>query len=260
MPDVIREAPKLLEARGVTKIYHGKPAVDDVSFSTVPGEVTAILGPSGSGKSTFLRSLALLEPIDGGEIRFEGTLVGQRQRGSRLVPASEGQLARDRATVGMVFQNFNLFPHMTVEQNIMLALRVHKRGTKEENLATTHDMLREVGLGGFSTKYPSELSGGQQQRVAIARALVLKPKVMLFDEPTSALDPELVREVLKVMEALGEQGMTMVVVTHEVGFARNVASRVMLFENGRVMEDSPPERFFSDQASERTHAFLEHVL
>lgn len=250
----------LLQAEGVTKIYHGRSVVDDVSFTATTGEVTAILGPSGSGKSTFLRALALLEPIDGGQIRFAGELVGQRRRRAGLTPAPERRLAADRSTVGMVFQSFNLFPHMTVERNITLALGVHKRGSRDANRETAHEMLHRVGLDGFADKYPSELSGGQQQRVAIARALVLRPKVMLFDEPTSALDPELVREVLKVMESLAEEGMTMVVVTHEVGFAKNVASRVILFENGRIVEDSPPDRFFSAQASERTAAFLEHVL
>ncbi|WP_308798079.1 amino acid ABC transporter ATP-binding protein [Agromyces silvae] len=250
----------LLRATGVTKIYHDHPAVNDVSFETMKGQVTAILGPSGSGKSTFLRSVALLEPIDRGEIRFEGRLVGQRERRGRLVPASERQLAGDRAAVGMVFQNFNLFPHMTVERNITLSLGVHRRGTKAQNADVAREMLHRVGLDGFAKKFPTELSGGQQQRVAIARALVLNPKIMLFDEPTSALDPELVREVLRVMESLAEQGMTMIVVTHEVGFARNVASRVMLFEDGRIVEDCAPERFFSEHASERTHAFLDHVL
>lgn len=254
------ESTPLLEAQGVTKIYHGRPAVDDVSFTTKTGEVTAILGPSGSGKSTFLRSLALLEPIDGGLIRFSGELVGQRQRRGLMVAASERQLAGDRSIVGMVFQNFNLFPHMSVERNITLALGVHKRGDRSENRQAAQEMLHRVGLDGYADKYPGELSGGQQQRVAIARALVLRPKVMLFDEPTSALDPELVREVLKVMESLAEEGMTMVVVTHEVGFAKNVASRVILFEHGRIVEDAPPARFFSPHASQRTTAFLEHVL
>lgn len=254
------DAHSLLQAEGVTKIYHEKPAVDDVSFTTAEGEVTAILGPSGSGKSTFLRSLALLEPIDSGRILFDGELVGQRMRRGKIIPASERQLAGDRTNVGMVFQDFNLFPHMSVEANITLALRVHKRGGKAENQTTVHEMLHRVGLDGHAEKYPTELSGGQQQRVAIARALVLRPKIMLFDEPTSALDPELVREVLKVMESLAEEGMTMIVVTHEVGFARNAASRVILFEHGRMAEDSPPERFFSNQASERTAAFLKHVL
>ncbi|OIH82782.1 ectoine/hydroxyectoine ABC transporter ATP-binding protein EhuA [Arthrobacter sp. UCD-GKA] len=250
----------LIQADAITKIYQGKPAVDGVSFSTTKGEVTAILGPSGSGKSTFLRSLALLEPIDNGKILFEGELVGQRERRGKLVPASERQLAGDRENIGMLFQNFNLFPHMSVERNIMLALGVHKRGSIAENRDTALSMLQRVGLDGHASKYPSELSGGQQQRVAIARALVLKPKIMLFDEPTSALDPELVREVLRVMESLAEEGMTMIVVTHEVGFARNAASRVILFENGRIHEDLPPNRFFSPEASERTSAFLEHVL
>ncbi|MCK6067134.1 MULTISPECIES: amino acid ABC transporter ATP-binding protein [Microbacterium] len=254
------ESTPLLQASAVTKLYGDHPAVNDVSFSTTRGQVTAILGPSGSGKSTFLRSVALLEPIDGGEIRFEGRLVGQRQRGGRLVAASERQLAGDRSMVGMVFQNFNLFPHMSVLRNIALALGVHRRGTKAENADRARDMLQRVGLDGFAEKFPTELSGGQQQRVAIARALVLNPKIMLFDEPTSALDPELVREVLRVMESLAEQGMTMIVVTHEVGFARNVADRVMLFDRGRIVDDAAPDRFFSDAASERTHAFLEHVL
>ncbi|MDA3146823.1 amino acid ABC transporter ATP-binding protein [Leucobacter sp. UCMA 4100] len=255
-----RAGQKLLAAQNITKTYHEKPAVDDVSFETTEGEVTAILGPSGSGKSTFLRSLALLEPIDSGRIYFEGELVGQRERRGNVVPASERQLAEDRSTVGMVFQNFNLFPHMSVEQNIQLALGVHRRGTKAENREVSRAMLERVGLGGFATKFPGELSGGQQQRVAIARALVLKPKIMLFDEPTSALDPELVREVLNVMEDLAAEGMTMIVVTHEVGFARNVANRVLLFDAGRVHEDATPQHFFSEAASSRTHAFLQHVL
>ncbi|WP_111721101.1 amino acid ABC transporter ATP-binding protein [Homoserinimonas sp. OAct 916] len=256
----MHETAPLLQATNVTKKYHGEAVVKNISFETNTGQVTAILGPSGSGKSTFLRALALLEPIDGGEIRFEGQLVGQIQKRGRRVNASERQLASHRAAIGMVFQSFNLFPHMSVEQNITLALKVHRRGTTSENRHTADSILQKVGLSGFSTKFPSELSGGQQQRVAIARALALGPKIMLFDEPTSALDPELVREVLKVMESLAEQGMTMIVVTHEVGFAKNVASRAILFDRGEIVEDLPPEQFFSPGNSERTRTFLEHVL
>lgn len=252
--------PALIQAEKVTKNYDGVSVIDGVSFTAVKGEVTAILGPSGSGKSTFLRTLALLEPINAGRIMFEGKLVGQRERKGKFVPAPERQLADERAAVGMVFQNFNLFPHMSVERNIMLALEVHKRGNTNENRKVTYEMLRRVGLEEHATKFPSELSGGQQQRVAIARALVLKPKVMLFDEPTSALDPELVQEVLGVMESLAREGMTMIVVTHEVGFAKNVASRVLLLDGGKIADDLPPERFFSEEASERTVAFLKYVM
>ncbi|MDR2567476.1 MAG: amino acid ABC transporter ATP-binding protein [Bifidobacteriaceae bacterium] len=252
--------PPLLSASQITKRYHSTTAVDGVSFQTTTGEVTAVLGRSGSGKSTFLRCLALLEPVDAGEIRFAGELVGQVERRGHLINAKERILADQRSSIGMVFQSFNLFPHMNVRDNITLSLRVHGRGSKDEIGDTASDMLNRVGLAGFEHRYPGELSGGQQQRVAIARALVLRPKVMLFDEPTSALDPELVREVLKVMEDLASEGMTMVVVTHEVGFARNVASRVMLFEDGRIMDDSHPSEFFTVRASARTQAFLEHVL
>ncbi len=254
------ESSPLLVASDVTKIYHGTPAVDGVDFQTTTGQVTAILGRSGSGKSTFLRALALLEPIDRGEIRFDGELVGQIDHGGgRRTPARERVLADHRSTIGMVFQSFNLFPHLTVEGNITLSLRVHRRGNAAWAREQAHIMLERVGLAGFETKYPSELSGGQQQRVAIARALVLKPKLMLFDEPTSALDPELVREVLTVMEDLAREGMTMIVVTHEMGFARNVASRVVLFDTGKLVEDTTPEQFFSRESA-RARAFLEHVL
>jgi polar amino acid transport system ATP-binding protein len=263
--DVIAElhagpAGNVLEAIDVRRRYGGTEVLRGVSFGIRRGEVKAILGPSGSGKSTLLRCLALLEPLDGGEIHVDGRRVGTREgRGGRPVPLSEPALARQRTEIGMVFQRFNLFPHLSALGNVMIGLTEVRRVPAPEAQAVADRMLERVGLGHRKNHFPSELSGGQQQRVAIARALVMKPKVMLFDEPTSALDPELVGEVLRVMEELAREGMTMVVVTHEIGFARGVASRVLMMDDGQIIEDGPPDEFFSNPQQERTQKFLASV-
>jgi polar amino acid transport system ATP-binding protein len=263
--DVIAElhagpAGNVIEAIDVRRRYGPNEVLRGVSFGIRRGEVKAILGPSGSGKSTLLRCLALLEPLDGGEVRIDGRRVGTREgRGGRHVPLSEGALARQRADIGMVFQRFNLFPHLSALGNVMIGLTEVRRIRTTEARAVAERMLERVGLGHRKSFFPSELSGGQQQRVAIARALVMKPKVMLFDEPTSALDPELVGEVLQVMEELAREGMTMVVVTHEIGFARGVASRVLMMDEGQIIEDGPPDEFFASPKHERTRRFLASV-
>jgi ABC-type polar amino acid transport system ATPase subunit len=248
-----------LEAVDVHRRYGSNEVLRGVSFGIQRGEVKAILGPSGSGKSTLLRCLAQLEPLDGGEIRMDGRRLGVREDGARATPLPEAALARQRTDIGMVFQRFNLFPHLTALGNVMLGLTEVRKVPLSAARATAQTMLERVGLAHRAGFFPSELSGGQQQRVAIARALVMKPKVMLFDEPTSALDPELVGEVLRVMEELAREGMTMVVVTHEVGFARGVASRVLMMDDGQIIEDGAPDEFFSNPGQERTRRFLEAV-
>ena len=265
-PEVIAELQALpaevpvIEAIDVHREYGRNRVLRGVSFSIGRGEVKAILGPSGSGKSTLLRCLALLEPLDGGQVRIEGTLVGAREAGGgRFEPLSESAVARQRLDVGMVFQRFNLFPHLTALGNVMIALTEVRGLARDDARVIADTMLERVGLGHRRTFYPSELSGGQQQRVAIARALVMKPKVMLFDEPTSALDPELVGDVLRVMEELAREGMTMVVVTHEIGFARGVASRVLMMDEGEIIEEGPPDAFFENPQQPRTRRFLEAV-
>jgi len=247
----------VLQVRGLAKSYHDTPVLKSVDFSINRGEVKAVLGPSGSGKSTMLRLMALLEPADAGEILLDGTeLGGLNPRGRRK---NETQLAHERRSIGMVFQKFNLFPHLTAEKNVMLGLTSVQGVAHKDAQDRARAMLDRVGLGNRADHYPSELSGGQQQRVAIARALVLNPTVLLFDEPTSALDPELVGEVLRVMESLAEEGMTMIVVTHEVRFARRVADEVSLFDGGVMVEAAAPEQFFDNPQHERTRRFLSHV-
>ena len=264
-PDVIAElhagAPEgyVLEARAVRRRYGAHEVLRGVTFGIERGEVKAILGPSGSGKSTLLRCLALLEPLDYGEIRLEGRTLGVHHGHGRPGRLSEGELARQRTDIGMVFQRFNLFPHLTALGNVMLGLTEVRKVPQPEARRIADTMLERVGLAHRAEYFPSELSGGQQQRVAIARALVMKPKVMLFDEPTSALDPELVGEVLRVMEELAREGMTMVVVTHEIGFARGVASRVLMMDEGQIIEDGAPDEFFSNPSQERTRRFLDAV-
>ena len=249
----------LLEAVDIHKRYGHNEVLRGVTFAVQRRDVRAVLGPSGSGKSTMLRCLALLEPIDAGEVRLEGRRLGVRDGGG-AARLPEPELARQRSEIGMVFQRFNLFPHMSALQNVMIGLTEVRRRSKAEAREKAGDMLARVGLAARATFYPSELSGGQQQRVAIARALVMNPKVMLFDEPTSALDPELVGEVLTVMEELAREGMTMIVVTHEVGFARRAASLVTMIDEGQIIEDAPPDEFFSHPRHERTRRFLEAVL
>jgi polar amino acid transport system ATP-binding protein len=237
----------VLRAEGVRKSYDGLPVLQGVSLEVGRGEVKVIIGPSGSGKSTFLRALALLEPVDAGEVYLEG---------ERVSGLKEKELAAHRSEIGMVFQRFNLFQNMSALGNVMVALRDVRRLPKKEARERALEFLSRVGLADKGDSYPEELSGGQQQRVAIARALVMRPKAMLFDEPTSALDVELVREVLDVMEGLARDGMTMVVVSHELRFAHHVASSILMMDEGKIIEEAPPEQFFSAPSHERTKRFL----
>lgn len=250
-------SPVLMRAANLVKNYHGSSVVKGVDFEVRQGEVKAILGPSGSGKSTLLRCLALLEVPDAGEIWLDGQRLAISASGRRL---SERDLAVQRRELGMVFQRFNLFPHLTVLQNLTVAPRTIRKANSPVGDDAAMAALERVGMAGFAKRFPAELSGGQQQRVAIARAFILNPKVMFFDEPTSALDPELVGGVLKVMEHLASEGMTMVVVTHEVAFARRAADTVVMFDQGEIIEEAPPEAFFGAPVHERTRSFLEHVL
>ena len=222
----------------------------DINMEIEEGEVISVIGPSGSGKSTFLRCINLLETPNSGTITYEGQVVNE--------PAYDKRKLHQE--VGMVFQKFNLFPHKTVLENIMLAPTKLKRGTKEELKAQALELLDKVGLKSKADEFPGNLSGGQQQRVAIARALAMKPRVLLFDEPTSALDPELVGEVLKVMQDLAEEGMTMVVVTHEIGFAREVSNHLIFMEGGYIVEEGDPKEIFANPKNARTKKFLSSVL
>lgn len=246
----------LLEVLNLRKKYGQREILKGVNFSVEAGQVKAILGPSGSGKSTMLRLMALLETADEGEIVLAGEHIGAKSHGK---PTREKHLALERRDIGMVFQRFNLFPHLNATGNVMAGLIAVQGLNKREARERAIEMLGHVGLGNRASQFPSELSGGQQQRVAIARALVLKPKVMLFDEPTSALDPELVGEVLRVMEGLAAEGMTMVVVTHEVGFAKRVADEAVMFDGGVIVEQGRPREFFGNPQHDRTRQFLEHV-
>src|SRR3990172_7393556 len=231
-----------------------------ITMDVARGQVVVIVGPSGSGKSTLLRCINHLERLDIGYIYVDGELVGYREKDGRLIEDSEGEIARKRATIGIVFQRFNLFPHLTALGNVIEApLRVKKLPHKQaEELG--RELLIKVGLADKLDVHPARLSGGQQQRVAIARALAMQPKLMLFDEPTSALDPELVGEVLDVMKGLAREGMTMVVVTHEMGFAREVADRVVFMDEGLIVEEGMPAQMFSSPQQQRTQAFLAKIL
>jgi polar amino acid transport system ATP-binding protein len=231
-----------------------------VNIDVAQGEVVVIIGPSGSGKTTFLRCINHLERLDGGRIYVDGELVGYREKNGRLVEDSERAVARKRAAIGMVFQRFNLFPHLSVLGNVIEApIRVKKVPRKQAEEAG-REMLANVGLAEKLSAYPSQLSGGQQQRVAIARALAMQPKLMLFDEVTSALDPELVGEVLDVMKALARGGMTMIVVSHEMGFSREVADRIVFMDEGVIVEEGPPEELFLRPVQPRTQSFLSKIL
>ncbi|WP_427015383.1 amino acid ABC transporter ATP-binding protein [Pseudarthrobacter sp. P1] len=256
---VWNESQPVLQVRNLHKAYSDQQVLKGVEFDIHQGQVKAVLGPSGSGKSTMLRLMALLEPADDGDIRLRGRRIGVRERGGATIALPERELAKERANIGMVFQKFNLFPHLSACKNVMLGLTSVQNVPHREAEAQAMAMLERVGLGHRAGHYPSELSGGQQQRVAIARALVLNPTVLLFDEPTSALDPELVGEVLDVMEGLANDGMTMIVVTHEVRFARRVADEVTLFDSGIIVEQASPDEFFDNPQHERTRKFLSHV-
>ena len=241
----------MIEAKGITKRFHHLTVFENISVDIKKGQVLVIIGPSGSGKSTFLRCLNHLEIIDGGEIVIENeTLDYTNKKGMRNIILK----------MGMVFQNFNLFPHMTALENVMAAPLTVKHENKEEAMENAKKLLVKVGLGDKFDNYPSKLSGGQKQRVAIARALAMKPDIMLFDEPTSALDPELVGEVLNVMKDLAKDGMTMIVVTHEMSFAKEVADKVIFMDGGKIVEEDTPEAIFTNPREERTRAFLEKVL
>jgi polar amino acid transport system ATP-binding protein len=241
----------MIEAVNITKKFHDLTVFENMNVTVKKGEVLVIIGPSGSGKSTFLRCLNHLEIIDNGKIFIEGTeLDGNNKK----------TLKSNIEKMGMVFQNFNLFPHMTVLQNVMEAPITVKKENKDDVLNRSLKLLEKVGLGDKTNYYPSKLSGGQKQRVAIARALAMNPDLMLFDEPTSALDPELVGEVLNVMKELARDGMTMIVVTHEMGFAKEVADRVIFMDEGKVIEEDVPETIFSNPKHNRTKEFLEKVL
>jgi polar amino acid transport system ATP-binding protein len=244
----------VIKAENVEKIFTGRGvpvrAVDGVSTTVTKGEVVVIIGPSGSGKSTFLRCLNGLEDFDKGHIVIDGVDLADRKTNINKV----------RAEVGMVFQQFNLFPHKTVLENLTLAQQVVRKRPRKEAETKARALLTKVGIGEKESEYPSRLSGGQQQRVAIARALAMDPKIMLFDEPTSALDPEMVGEVLDVMKQLAREGMTMCVVTHEMGFAREVADRVLFMDEGKMVEEGTPEHFFKAPREDRTKLFLSQVL
>ncbi len=247
-------------ARGVRKSFGPLEVLTGVDLDVPTGSVTCIIGPSGSGKSTFLRCINHLEKLSSGVLLVDGAFVGYDLRDERLHEVSDTQLCRRRAEIGMVFQSFNLFSHMTALENLIEA-PIQVRGTpREQAIAEARALLARVGLAEKAGAYPRELSGGQQQRIAIARALAMKPKVLLFDEPTSALDPELVGEVLKVMRDLAETGMTMIVVTHEIGFAREVGDDLIFMENGNIVEQGPPRDVITAPRSARTKEFLSRVL
>ncbi|KAB1906333.1 amino acid ABC transporter ATP-binding protein [Micromonospora sp. AMSO1212t] len=254
------ESGLMVRAEQVHKSFGPLEVLKGIDLEVRSGEVCCLLGPSGSGKSTFLRCINHLEKIDAGRIRVDGDLIGYRERGGKLYEMRDRDVAAQRRAIGMVFQRFNLFPHMTVLQNVMEApvlLRQAKKAQAREHAA---QLLDRVGLGDKLGAYPGQLSGGQQQRVAIARALAMRPKLMLFDEPTSALDPELVGEVLDTMKDLARDGMTMIVVTHEIGFAREVGDHLVFMDGGVVVEQGDPREVISAPKHERTKAFLAKVL
>jgi polar amino acid transport system ATP-binding protein len=247
----MRTQQPIISVRNISKRFaHGIQALVDFSAEVSRGEVVVVIGPSGSGKSTFLRCLNGLEEIDSGSIVIDGVCLNENRK-------NRTKVLRE---VGMVFQSFNLFPHLTVIENVNLAQRLVKKKQKGRATETSMQLLRKIGIPEKASSYPHQLSGGQQQRVAIARALAMKPKVMLFDEATSALDPEMIGEVLEVMKSLASEGMTMVVVTHEIGFAKEVGDRVIFMENGRLIEAEKTDQFFSNPKKERTRRFLSQIL
>jgi len=250
----------LVAIRNVEKTFGGHQALKRVSLDVQAGEVLCLIGASGSGKTTLLRCVNQLTRVDGGGIWLDGELLGVREQGGRLHLLTEAQIARQRLKTGMVFQRFNLFPHMTALQNVTEGPVQVQGRTPAEAKAEAMELLRRVGLADKAHNYPSQLSGGQQQRVAIARALALRPMLMLFDEPTSALDPELVGEVLAVMKELARSGMTMIVVTHELGFAREVADTVVYMDGGAIVEAGPPAQVLGNPREARTRAFLSAVI
>ena len=250
----------VMHAEDVHKSFGRLEVLKGVSLDVEQRETVCIIGPSGSGKTTFIRCINHLEKIDSGRITVNGQLIGYRQSGDKVVEDSEKSIARQRAQIGMVFQRFNLFPHKTALENVTEA-PIHVLGMpKEQAVDEGVKLLTRVGLGDKCDTYPGKLSGGQQQRVAIARAMAMQPKLMLFDEPTSALDPEMIGEVLEVMQELAAEGMTMVVVSHEMGFAREAADRMVMMDGGVIVEEAPPPQFFATPAHERTKQFLSKIL
>ena len=250
----------MVKSEGVHKSFGAVEVLKGIDLEVKNGEVFCLIGPSGSGKSTFLRCINHLEKINAGRLYVDGDLVGYRQKGDKLYELKESEVAQQRRDIGMVFQRFNLFPHMTALENVMEAPCTVRRTNRKQARETARGLLERVGLGNRCDNYPTQLSGGQQQRVAIARALAMQPRLMLFDEPTSALDPELVGEVLDVMRALAREGMTMVVVTHEMGFAREVADSLVFMDEGRIVEAGAPREVLTNPQHERTQAFLSKVL
>ena len=250
----------MVKAEGVHKRFGRLEVLKGITLEVRAGEVMVLLGPSGSGKSTFLRCINHLEKINSGRLSVDGELVGYREGENKIYELHESEIARKRAEIGMVFQHFNLFPHMTALENVTAAPIRVKKIPRERANARARELLERVGLPDKLATYPAQLSGGQQQRVAIARALAMDPKLMLFDEPTSALDPELVGDVLQAMKQLAGEGMTMIVVTHEMGFAAEVADTVVFMDDGMVVEAGDPDRVLGDPQHERTRAFLSKVL
>ncbi|TXH42140.1 MAG: amino acid ABC transporter ATP-binding protein [Actinobacteria bacterium] len=250
----------MVQAIEVHKYFGRNQVLRGINFEVKRGEVACIVGPSGGGKSTFLRCINHLEKIDAGQLFVEGELIGYKRRGDKLHEMKDKEVAEQRRSIGMVFQRFNLFPHMTAAQNVMAGPTIVQRKDKAQTRERAIELLGKVGLGDRGDSYPMQLSGGQQQRVAIARALAMDPDLMLFDEPTSALDPELVGDVLDVMRRLADSGMTMVVVTHEIGFAREVGDTLAFIDNGVVADFGPPKELLANPTSERFRAFLGKVL
>jgi polar amino acid transport system ATP-binding protein len=250
----------MVKAEGVHKSYGNVEVLKGIDLEVARGEVFCLIGPSGSGKSTFLRCINHLEKVNAGRLYVDGELVGYRQKGDKLYELKDSEVALKRRDIGMVFQRFNLFPHKTALENVIEAPIQVRKQAKARARERAHELLDRVGLADKAGNYPSQLSGGQQQRVAIARALAMDPKLMLFDEPTSALDPELVGDVLDVMRDLAESGMTMVVVTHEMGFAREVGDSLVFMDGGVVVESGDPREVLTNPRHERTRSFLSKVL
>lgn len=256
----IQAVPPAVHAINVHKRFGVLTVLHGINLTVQPGHVTCLVGPSGSGKTTFLRCINHLEQVSAGRLYVDGVLVGYAERGDKLHELRPRESARQRRDIGMVFQHFNLFPHLDVLGNITRAPMTVKKIPKDEAIEKARSLLRQVGLADKETAYPAQLSGGQQQRIAIARALAMDPKLMLFDEPTSALDPELVGEVLDVMRELARGGMTMVVVTHEMGFAREVGDQIVFMDEGLVVETGDPREVLANPKEQRTQAFLSKVL
>lgn len=250
----------MVDARAIRKSFGSNEVLKGITLQVEQGQVLCLLGPSGSGKSTFLRCINHLETINGGRLYVDGELMGFREKSDAIYEMKPGAIAKQRSEIGMVFQRFNLFPHLTALENVIEAPVGVKGISKTDAVIKAKELLASVGLSDKINHYPSQLSGGQQQRVAIARALAMEPKLMLFDEPTSALDPELVGDVLDVMRKLALSGMTMIVVTHEIGFAREVADRVVFMDDGVVVEDGTPSQVIDKPKNERTKAFINSVL